>query len=93
MLGGYGGFMKEEKWEVVHIASGMTNANIIVGRLQTEGIPTRLKYEAAGTIYAVNIDGIGEVKIMVPAGYLEKARMILSISYEDEDIDWEEKNS
>ncbi|MBE9546490.1 MAG: DUF2007 domain-containing protein [Proteobacteria bacterium] len=85
--------MKEEKWEIVHIASGMVNANIIVGRLETEGIPTRLKYEAAGTIYAINIDGLGEVKIMVPVSCLEEARMILSMSYEDKDIDWEEKNS
>ncbi|MEA1935738.1 MAG: DUF2007 domain-containing protein [Thermodesulfobacteriota bacterium] len=81
--------MKEEEWKVVHVASGMTNANIIVGRLETEGIPTKLKYEAAGTIYAVTIDGLGEVKIMVPVNYLEKARKILSISYRDEDIDWE----
>lgn len=81
--------MKEEEWKVVHVASGMTNANIIVGRLETEGIQTKLKYEAAGTIYAVTIDGLGEVKVMVPANYLEKARKILSISYRDEDIDWE----
>ena len=81
--------MKEEEWRVVHVASGMTNANIIVGRLETEGIQTKLKYEAAGTIYAVTIDGLGEVKIMVPANYLEKARKILSISYRDVDIDWE----
>jgi len=69
----------------------MTNANIIVGRLKTEGIPTRLKYEAAGTIYAVTIDGLGEVRVMVPSNCLEKAREVLSISYRDEDIDWEEK--
>lgn len=85
--------MEEEKWKIVHIASGMVNANIIVGRLETEGIPTRLKYEAAGTIYAINIDGLGEVKIMIPASCLEEARMILSTSYKDEDIDWEGENS
>ena len=67
----------------------MTNANIIVGRLETEGIPARLKYEAAGTIYAVTIDGLGEVKVMVPSNYLEKAREVLSVSYTDKDIDWE----
>jgi len=83
--------MKEDNWRVVHIASGMTNANIIVGRLETEGIPTRLKYEAAGTIYAVTIDGLGEVRVMVPSNYLEKARKVLSVSYTDEDINWEEK--
>lgn len=83
--------MQEEDWGVVYIASGMTNANIIVGRLETEGIPTRLKYEAVGTIYAVTIDGLGEVRVMVPKDCLEKARKVLSMSYTDKDIDWEKE--
>jgi len=79
----------EEKWEIVHTVSGMTNAYIIMGRLKTEGIPARLKYDVAGTIYAVTIDGLGEVEILVPAGCLEKAREVLSQSYEDENMDGE----
>jgi len=34
----------EERWEVVCTASGMANANIVMGRLKTEGIPAKLKY-------------------------------------------------
>ncbi len=82
--------MDEEKWEVVYRASGMTNANIVVGRLETEGIPTRLKYEAVGAIYAITIDGLGEVKVMVPESLLDKAREVLSRSYDDKDMEWEE---
>jgi len=82
--------MDEEKWEVVYRVSGMTNANIVVGRLETEGIPTRLKYEAVGAIYAITIDGLGEVEIMVPESLLDKAREVLSRSYDDKDMDWEE---
>jgi len=81
--------MDEAKWKVVHTASGMTGANIVVGRLNTEGIPTRLKYEAVGAIYAITIDGLGEVKILVPAEYLEKARNVLSQSYNEEELDWD----
>ncbi|MEN6320579.1 MAG: DUF2007 domain-containing protein [Syntrophaceae bacterium] len=81
--------MAEEKWEVAYTASGITNANIIVGRLETDGIPTRLKYEAAGAIYAITIDGLGKVDVLVPAHYLEKARGVLSQTYEDKDMDWE----
>jgi hypothetical protein len=47
---------------VVFTASGMTQANIILGRLTTEDIPTRIKYDAAGPIYAITINGLGEVK-------------------------------
>ena len=82
--------MDEEKWEVAYRASGMTNANIVAGRLETEGIPTRLKYEAVGAIYAITIDGLGEVKVMVPESLLDKAREVLLRSYDDKDMDWEE---
>jgi len=82
--------MNEEKWEVVYRASGMTNANIVVGRLETEGIPTRLKYEAVGAIYAITIDGLGEVKVMVPESLRDKAHEVLSRSYDDNDMDWED---
>jgi hypothetical protein len=81
--------MDEEKWGVAFTASGITNANIIAGRLETEGIPTRLKYEAVGAIYAITIDGLGEVAVLVPANYLERAREILSQTYEDTDMDWD----
>jgi len=81
--------MDEEKWEVAYRASGITNANIIVGRLETDGIPTRLKYEAVGAIYAITIDGLGEVDVLVPSSCLEKAREVLSQTYEDKDMDWE----
>jgi len=80
--------MDHEKWEVAYTASGITNANIIVGRLETEGIPTKLKYEAVGAIYAITIDGLGAAEILVPIDLLEKAREILSRTYEDEDMDW-----
>lgn len=82
--------MDEDKWEVACRAAGMTNANIIMGRLKTEDIPARLKYEAVGTIYAITIDGLGEVEILVPAIYLEKAREILLQTYDDKDMNWEE---
>jgi len=84
-----GNVMDGEKWETVCVAGGMTQANIIVGRLETEGIPTRLKYEAVGAIYAITIDGLGQVDILVPEQWLELARDILSRSYDEADMNWE----
>jgi hypothetical protein len=81
--------MDEERWEVVHTTSGMTHASIVVGRLETEGIPTRLKYEAVGTIYGITINGLGQVDILVPEQLLERTRDILSRSYDEADLDWE----
>lgn len=81
--------MGEVLWEVVATAAGMTQANLITGRLESDGIPTRLRYEAAGTIYAITIDGLGEVKILVPVPDWERAKEILSRSYDDGDLPWE----
>jgi len=79
----------DDLWEVVATASGMTQANIIVGRLASDGIRTRLRYEAAGPIYAITIDGLGEVRILVPVPDWERAKEFLSRSYDDSELPWE----
>jgi hypothetical protein len=53
-------------------------AQIIKGRLETEGIPVFLSYESAGLIYGITIDGLGEVKVMVPKHLAEEAKQILA---------------
>ena len=57
-------------------------AQIIKGRLESEGIPVLLSYESAGLIYGLTIDGLGEVKIMVPQHLVEEAKEILGINGE-----------
>jgi hypothetical protein len=52
-------------------------AQIIKGRLESEGIPVLLSYESAGLIYGITIDGLGEVKVMVPEHLEEEAKEIL----------------
>jgi hypothetical protein len=57
-------------------------AQIIKGRLESEGIPVLLSYESAGLVYGIIVDGLGEVKIMVPRSLAEEAKEILGISEE-----------
>ena len=52
-------------------------AQIIKGRLESEGIPVLLSYESAGLIYGLTVDGLGEVKVMVPKRLAEEAKGIL----------------
>ncbi len=77
-------------WKVVAEASGMTQANIIAGRLASEGIATRLRYEAAGSIYALTIDGLGEVRVLVAPDDWERAKELLSRSYDEAELPWEQ---
>jgi hypothetical protein len=45
--------------------------------LESEGIPVLLKYESAGIVYGLTIDGIGEVRILVPEEFAEEAKIII----------------
>jgi len=54
-------------------------AQIIKGRLESEGIPALLSYESAGLVYGLTIDGLGQVKIMVPEHMAGEAKEILGV--------------
>lgn len=68
----------DEQLVTVYIATYM-EAQIIKGRLESEGIPVLLSYESAGLVYGITVDGLGEVKIMVPKHLAEEAREILGV--------------
>jgi hypothetical protein len=82
--------MDEESWSVAVTASGMAAAQVMAGRLEVEGIPVRLRYDVAGSLYAVTVNGLGAVRILVPEVYVQQARTILQRTYEEGDLDWEE---
>jgi len=73
--------MSVEKQLVTVRTANYLEAQIIKGRLETEGIPVLLSYESAGLVYGLTIDGLGEVKIMVPQHLAEEAEEILRVVY------------
>jgi hypothetical protein len=68
----------------VYIASSQPEAEIIKGRLDCEGIPSILRYEAAGIIYGLTVDGLGQVEVQVPAHLAQHAREVLSVDENEE---------
>ncbi|MFQ6015074.1 MAG: DUF2007 domain-containing protein [Anaerolineae bacterium] len=64
----------------VYTASGQWEAYVIKGKLESQGIPVLLKYESAGIVFGITIDGLGEVRIWVPTEMAERARAILDSS-------------
>jgi hypothetical protein len=62
----------------VYIASGQPEAEIIKGHLENEGIPALLRYESAGLVYGLTIDGLGQVEVQVPSYLAQHAREILA---------------
>jgi len=66
--------------QLVTVCTAMQmEAQIIKGRLESEGIPALLSYESAGLVYGITIDGLGEVEVMVPGHLVEEAKEILRI--------------
>lgn len=68
---------KKEDLELVHIAQGEFEANVIKSHLESEGIPVLLEYEAIGRIYGITVDGLGMIKVLVPKKCAEEAKRII----------------
>jgi len=68
----------KEELAIVYTARQM-EAQIIKGRLESEGIPALLSYESAGLVYGLTANGLGEVKILVPKHLANKAKGILGV--------------
>ena len=81
----------EENWEVVVTESGWWKADLIKAKLEAEGIPVELRYEAIGRVYGLTVDGLGQVEILVPAGSVARVREILSESFDADELPWEKK--
>ncbi len=62
----------------VYVANGQPEAEIIKGRLETEGVPVMLRYESVGLIYGLTTDGLGQVKVQVPSSLAQEAKEILA---------------
>jgi len=74
----------ETGYTTVYVASSQPEAEIVKGRLDCEGIPAMLRYEAAGIIYGLTVDGLGQVEVQVPARLAEQAREILAVGENEE---------
>ena len=61
----------------VYVAQGLMKAQVIKAKLETAGIPVLLDYESIGPIIGITVDGLGEVCILVPEGYVDEARMVI----------------
>lgn len=61
----------------VHIAQGQMQAHVFKAHLESAGIPAVLQYESVGLVYGILADGLGEVRVLVPAPLVDQARHVL----------------
>ena len=69
---------------LIHRAAGLLQAEVIKGQLETAGIPVMLDYESLGRVVGLTVDGLGEVRVLVPDERAEDARQLLKASASDE---------
>jgi hypothetical protein len=72
---------------IVWEAANRLEAEIVAGRLQSEGIPAFIRGEALGPIYGLTTGGLAASVVLVPAPLAEKA---LDILYAD--VEWDESD-
>lgn len=67
----------EPKFVVISTVQGELPARVIKAHLESEGIPVVLSYESAGIVWGVTVDGLGQVRILVPEECAEEAKEII----------------
>ncbi len=61
----------------VRTCQGWDLAQIYKAKLEAAEIPVLLKYESAGLVFGLTVDGLGEVRIMVPETFAAEAKALL----------------
>jgi hypothetical protein len=67
---------KQEFVEISRV-QGDLQASVIKSHLESEGIPVLLRYESAGRVFGLTVNGLGEVRVLVPQGLAEEAKRII----------------
>lgn len=76
--------MSEPKLVTVYESMGMLGAQVVQGKLEAYGIPVMLKYESAGLVFGLTVDGLGTVAVQVPEDRAEEAEALVSEETDDE---------
>ncbi len=71
--------MNEQKMVVIYKAYGELTAQVIKGRLESEGIPVLIQNEALGT-WGFTVDKLGEFRLLVPSDREQEALAIIAES-------------
>lgn len=70
--------MTHQQWNVVYTAQGGFEENQVRAFLEAHDIPTAVAGEALRTTHALTLNGLGEVRIMVPPDREAEARDLLA---------------
>jgi hypothetical protein len=84
-------FSGRKKWNEqpglveIYVTSGLLQAEIIKGKLESNGIPVLLQYESLGPVMGLTLNGLGQVRLLVREEQVESARAVLEETAEEAD--------
>ena len=70
--------MEEVRLVSVRTCYGLDLANIYRSKLQAAEIPVMLQYDSIGPVMGITVDGLGQVRIMVPEPFAAEAEQLLA---------------
>lgn len=70
------------RWVTVGVNLNPSEAIIIRGRLESEGIPAVVQQEAVGAVLGLTVGPLGSANVLVPEPLAEKALEILAETFE-----------
>lgn len=73
---------KAGRYVVVYSTYGEATALVIKAKLESEGIPAQLSGGQLMHLYPTTLDGLAEIKILVPESKARRARRILAETHE-----------
>ncbi len=68
---------RDVEFVVVYTSNGPLGAEVVKGKLASEGIDAMLKYESAASMLPMTVDGLGEVRVLVRAEDEARAKSVL----------------
>jgi hypothetical protein len=76
--------MEETRLVCVRRCYGLDVGQIYKSKLQAAGFPVMLQYDSIGPVMGITVDGLGEVRVMVPEPFAAEAEALLADLSDDE---------
>ena len=68
---------------IVKRVQGRLLAQVMKAKLESFGIPVLLRADAASLVFGLTVDGLGEVRVLVPARFARQAEELLEEETDD----------
>lgn len=83
--------MSQPQLVTVYRSQGILGAEVVKAKLEAAGIPALLKYESAGLVLGLTVDGLGQVEVQVTADREAEATALIADEAEPNSSEVEEE--